>query len=373
MDPSLYARYQKKIEAAIARQDFIEIAQSLLRAFFIARNHRDITVVTTQWVQRALIVLAQGPLVNPYKPDGKPEAFYPCSLEDADKTSNYLSLIMILIYLDIEHYGQTNDEQINRAKQILHMIFGDKPCWLRFRRVCFQLLFAESHLTEGFLYTGELFYILANYMNLDVLTLKRLECMDVQICEHKCDEIMLLGQYVSYAKRFVNADGRSGVGYPVLKVLVDYAQQFLRYAGKGKRSAELKARAEQRRRREARESDGEGSLIKRADEVVATCKKLEESFMTIGGKTAIRAVPVRKPQLNPRERTPEEKAKSAAIRQVVKEINRRYANLKGAKSRQKIIAAMIANSAYSARMRGVKPETWERYATDAAKRHDDGE
>ena len=144
MDPSLYARYQKKIEAAIARQDFIEIAQSLLRAFFIARNHRDITVVTTQWVQRALIVLAQGPLVNPYKPDGKPEAFYPCSLEDADKTSNYLSLIMILIYLDIEHYGQTNDEQINRAKQILHMIFGDKPSFEEILD-CIGRLEAEIH------------------------------------------------------------------------------------------------------------------------------------------------------------------------------------------------------------------------------------
>lgn len=364
MKNRIYARYEKDLDTAIGKQDFLETSRLLRRVFFVARNNRDLLVVTYPWVRRALVALAHGPMGNPYNPSDPTDAFYPCSSKEADMMSNYVALVMIVMYLDIEYFGYTSDPRINKAREIMHMVFGEKPCWLRFRSVCFRLLFAEAQLTEGFHYTGELFLMMANYEKIDLTAMKRLSCPNVSVCEHKCEEIMRLGEYIEYAKRFVAADGKSGIGYDVLSVLIPYARKFLHYCERGPYSAERKARCVELRRLREKAKIG---VMEGADAVLAFCKQANEALVVSGGKTAFRSVPVRKAQEHPRVPTLAERQRTEERRAVVREINRRYSASGNALSIPKIIVAM-RNSAYAARMRGVSDASWKRYADEARRK-----
>lgn len=365
MKSDIYEQYAKKLDAAIASQNFIAICKLLLRAFFTARKYGDILVVTNDWFRRALLAIAHGPQGNPYNPKDKTDSFYPCSLEDADKTSNYVALIMIVVYLDVEYSRMKSNPRIFQARQILHMTFGDKPCWMRFRSVCFRLLFSEAQLTSGFHYTGELFFIMANFMKLKPSALKQLDCPNVSICEKKCEEIMRLGEYIKFARRFVNEDGKTGVGYPVLEVLVQYAERFLYYYSRTKANAALKARYAEWRRIRDMEPRSEKNVIKDADFMQKTCEKFGAAITVVGGKTVVRSVLVRKQQEKPRERTAAEKVRARDHAAVVKEINRRYADPNNRLSIPKIISIMRNSSAYAARMSDVTDVSWKKYAAAA--------
>ena len=113
-------------------------------------------------------------------------------------------------------------------------------------------------------------------------------------------------------------------------------------------------------------------MVEKNDDLVAAIdevkEKLDAQTVIIGGKPAVRAVPVRKPQSHPHERTAAQKRHSEDVAAVVKEINRRYLAPRNNRSIQEIIEAMKSGSAYKARMKDVRAETWERYASEARRR-----
>jgi len=365
----LYTRLKPQLEDAVARNDFPQICSLMKHVLFAARYHNDLKIATQDWVRRGLVALAHGPTHgNPLHQDACTDVFYPCSEDDADKMSNYVSLVMIMIYLDVEHKGSPTDPHDRKLRLVLHQIFGSSPCWMRFRSVCFRLLFAKSQLTEGFLYTGELFLIMANYQKLNCLTLTKLKCPNEHACEHRCEAIMHLGEYIEFAKRFVSEGGKSGVGLVVLKTLVDYADQFIAIYEKAQRKHQSKSQPVAPPPRTGLNTLRQ-DILDSANDALKTCNEIRQTLVQTGGQMAVRAIPVRKQQAHPRERTAAEKQHSQDVKDVVREINRRYEAPGNKQSIPKIIQNMRKASAYVARMRGISDATLKRYANEARRLH----